>query len=139
MLPMSACCNTCGENKYTHRKCRKAEVEGPEGEYKGIRKYWFHFKCVGCDADCAIKTDPKNIAYVVDRGVRRPNGEVARQWRRKARLAVTLMAWHARAAERAYAPGGIGFDAACQEWRHHQLMSLQASSSMVEAGGVDTD
>ena len=40
-------------------------------------------------------------------------------WRRVARIAALLVPWHARAVERAYAPGGIGFEAARAEFVGH--------------------
>ena len=39
-----------------------------------------------------------------------------RQWQRAARLAAKLSLWHMRAAERAYAPGGLGYSAARAEF-----------------------
>jgi len=42
-----------------------------------------------------------------------------RRWRLVARVAALLAPWHARAIERAYAPGGIGFEAARAEFEGH--------------------
>ena len=42
-----------------------------------------------------------------------------RRWRLAARVAALLAPWHARAVERAYAPGGIGFEAARAEFEGH--------------------
>ena len=42
-----------------------------------------------------------------------------RLWRLVARVAALLVPWHARAVERAYAPGGIGFEAARAEFEGH--------------------
>ena len=36
-----------------------------------------------------------------------------------ARVAALLVPWHARAIERAYAPGGIGFEAARADFEGH--------------------
>ena len=42
-----------------------------------------------------------------------------RRWRLVARVAVLLVPWHARATERAYAPGGIGVEEARAEFEGH--------------------
>ena len=73
MLPMSVRCNTCGEYMYKGKKfnSRKEDVDGPEGEYLGIKVLRFYFKCITCSAEFTIKTDPKNMDYAVEAGVRR--------------------------------------------------------------------
>ena len=58
----------------------------------------------GCFARCA---------ETLERARRR---RLRRQWQRKARIAAMLTAWQARAAERAYAPGGLGFAVANEEF-----------------------
>ena len=73
MLPMSVRCNTCGEYMYKGKKfnSRKEDVDGPDGEYLGIKILRFYFKCITCSAEFTIKTDPKNMDYAVEAGVRR--------------------------------------------------------------------
>ena len=84
MLPMSVRCMTCGEYMYRGKKfnSRKEDVEGPEGDYLGIKIFRFYFKCITCSAEFSIKTDPKNMDYAVEGGVSRnyePFKDVAEQ------------------------------------------------------------
>ena len=46
-------------------------MDGPDGEYLGIKVLRFYFKCITCSAEFTIKTDPKNMDYAVEAGVRR--------------------------------------------------------------------
>eukprot|EP01083_Nonionella_stella_P031383 85939_1 len=71
MLPMNVQCETCGEFMYAGTKfnTRKEDVEGED--YLGIRIYRFYFRCLGCSATFAVKTDPKNSDYACEFGVHR--------------------------------------------------------------------
>lgn len=71
MLPMTICCNTCGEFicKGTKFNARKEDVKGED--YLGIQIFRFYFRCTRCSAELAMKTDPKNGDYVVEAGASR--------------------------------------------------------------------
>jgi hypothetical protein len=71
MLPMTICCNTCGEfiTKGTKFNARKEDVKGED--YLGMRIFRFYFRCTRCAAELAMKTDPKNGDYVVEAGASR--------------------------------------------------------------------
>ncbi len=71
MLPMTICCNTCGEFivKGTKFNARKEDVKGED--YLGMRIFRFYFRCTRCAAELAMKTDPKNGDYVVEAGASR--------------------------------------------------------------------
>mmetsp|Transcript_24652 Transcript_24652/g.29850 ORF Transcript_24652/g.29850 Transcript_24652/m.29850 type:complete len:343 (-) Transcript_24652:96-1124(-) len=73
MLPMTICCETCGNFicKGTKFNTRKEDVQGPEGKYLGIQIFRFYFKCTRCGAELAMKTDPKNSDYVMEMGATR--------------------------------------------------------------------
>ena len=64
MLPMSICCNTCGNyiTKGTKFNARKEDAIGEE--YLGLKVFRFYFRCSRCSAEIAMKTDPKNADYV---------------------------------------------------------------------------
>ena len=71
MLPMSICCNTCGNyiTKGTKFNARKEDAIGEE--YLGLKVFRFYFRCSRCSAEIAMKTDPKNADYVVEAGAKR--------------------------------------------------------------------
>jgi len=71
MLPMTICCNTCGEFicKGTKFNARKEDVKGED--YLGMRIFRFYFRCTRCAAELAMKTDPKNGDYIVEAGASR--------------------------------------------------------------------
>ena len=80
MLPMSICCNTCGNYimKGTKFNSRKEDALGED--YLGIQIFRFFFRCNRCSAEITMKTDPQNSDYTVERGASR-NYE---PWRDKA-------------------------------------------------------
>jgi hypothetical protein len=84
MLPMSICCNTCGNYMYAGTKfnSRKEDVQGPDGMYLGIRIFRFTIKCTVCSQACTFLTDPKNADYKVESGCSR-NFEM---WREQERV-----------------------------------------------------
>lgn len=57
---------------------RKEDVIGED--YLGIMIFRFYFRCTRCQAEIAMKTDPKNSDYIVETGASR-NYE---PWRDKA-------------------------------------------------------
>ncbi|CEF99355.1 CWC16 protein [Ostreococcus tauri] len=71
MLPMTICCNTCGNfiTKGTKFNAKKEDVVGED--YLGMRIFRFYFRCTRCSAVLAMKTDPKNGDYVVEAGASR--------------------------------------------------------------------
>lgn len=73
MLPMSIQCLTCGEYMYRGKKfnAKKEDMQGPDGDYLGIRKYRFYLRCVSCCSEICIRTDPKNSDYIMERGASR--------------------------------------------------------------------
>ena len=82
MLPMSICCNTCGNyiTKGTKFNSRKEDALGEE--YLGLKVFRFYFRCSRCSAEIVMKTDPKNADYVMEQGAKR-NYE---PWREKAEV-----------------------------------------------------
>lgn len=70
MLPMTCCCNTCGEYIYKGKKfnSRKETVIGEE--YLGIKIFRFYIKCTRCSAELTFKTDPEHSAYRAEFGMK---------------------------------------------------------------------
>jgi hypothetical protein len=71
MLPMSICCQTCGNfiSKGTKFNSRKEDAKGET--YLGLRIFRFYFRCPRCSGEIAMKTDPENSDYVVESGASR--------------------------------------------------------------------
>ena len=71
MLPMTICCNTCGEFivKGTKFNARKEDVKGED--YLGMRIFRFYFRCTRCAAaatrpplDAATSTANMMISFI---------------------------------------------------------------------------
>lgn len=64
MLPMSICCQTCGNfiSKGTKFNSRKEDAKGET--YLGLRIFRFYFRCPRCSGEIAMKTDPENSDYI---------------------------------------------------------------------------
>lgn len=64
MLPMSICCQTCGNfiSKGTKFNSRKEDAKGET--YLGLRIFRFYFRCPRCSGEIAMKTDPERSDYV---------------------------------------------------------------------------
>ena len=79
MLPMSLCCNMCGNYHYVGTKFNSKKEILPQSEwYLGkIKIHRFYIKCVRCSSQMTFKTDPKNGDYEAENGCSR-NFEV---WR----------------------------------------------------------
>ncbi|CAL6282006.1 unnamed protein product [Bathycoccus prasinos] len=71
MLPMSICCQTCGNfiSKGTKFNSRKEDAKGET--YLGLRIFRFYFRCPRCSGEIAMKTDPERSDYVVESGASR--------------------------------------------------------------------
>jgi len=89
MLPMSICCQTCGNfiSKGTKFNSRKEDAKGET--YLGLRIFRFYFRCPRCSGEIAMKTDPENSDYIGKRVRERERVRVC--WReRKALLRLLL-------------------------------------------------
>ena len=64
MLPMSICCQTCGNfiSKGTKFNSRKEDAKGET--YLGLRIFRFYFRCPRCSGEIAMKTDPERSDYI---------------------------------------------------------------------------
>ncbi|CAL6280305.1 unnamed protein product [Bathycoccus prasinos] len=71
MLPMSICCQTCGNfiSKGTKFNSRKEDAKGET--YLGLRIFRFYFRCPRCSGEIAMKTDPERSDYIVESGASR--------------------------------------------------------------------
>ena len=69
MLPMAVQCENCGEYMHAGTKlnCRK-EVCYNERYLNCINVYRIYFHCKACYAEIVIKTDPKNLDYIIEKG-----------------------------------------------------------------------
>ena len=64
MLPMSICCQTCGNfiSKGTKFNSRKEDARGET--YLGLKIFRFYFRCPRCSGEIAMKTDPERSDYI---------------------------------------------------------------------------
>ena len=64
MLPMSICCQTCGNfiSKGTKFNSRKEDAKGET--YLGLKIFRFYFRCPRCSGEIAMKTDPERSDYI---------------------------------------------------------------------------
>lgn len=72
MLPFAIQCSNCGEYMFSGTKanCRK-ELCYTEFYLGEINVYRLYMHCKSCYAEITIKTDPKNLDYIVEKGATR--------------------------------------------------------------------
>ncbi|KAL4781087.1 CWC16 protein [Aspergillus varians] len=70
MAPFSMKCTQCGEYIYRGRKFN-ARKETTEEKYFSIPIYRFYIRCTRCSGEITFLTDPKNMDYRAEKGVKR--------------------------------------------------------------------
>ncbi|KAF9891503.1 hypothetical protein FE257_003970 [Aspergillus nanangensis] len=70
MAPFSMKCTHCGEYIYKGRKFN-ARKETTEEKYFSIPIYRFYIRCTRCSGEITFLTDPKNMDYKAEKGVKR--------------------------------------------------------------------
>lgn len=76
MLPVSVCCNTCGNYDWSGTNINGHQEEVIGETYLGIKIRRFYFRCTNpnCSAEVTFKTDPENAGLTVESGATRVHG-----------------------------------------------------------------
>lgn len=71
MLPFAIQCNECGDYMFQGTKCNCRKEICYNDFYLGNTVYRLYLHCKSCYAEITIRTDPKNLDYLVEKGATR--------------------------------------------------------------------
>lgn len=71
MLPFAIQCNVCGDYMFQGTKCNCRKEICYNEFYLGNTVYRLYMHCKSCYAEITIRTDPKNLDYLVEKGATR--------------------------------------------------------------------